>query len=76
MNRQGPSRREGGFAEVKLVEESTLSVPLDSSAFVPSSMSTPPATLELRLPKNRRLIVRKGFDRDLLMALVRTLEAL
>jgi len=76
LNRQGPSRGEGGFAEVKLVEESTLSLPLDSSASVPSSMPTSPATLELRLPKNRRLIVRKGFDRDLLVALVRTLEAL
>ena len=76
LNRQGPSRGEGGFAEVKLVEESTLSLPLDSSASVPSSMPTSPATLELRLPKNRRLIVRKGFDRDLLVALERTLEAL
>ena len=75
VNRQVPSRGEGGFAEVKLAEESTFSVPLDSSASVPSSMPTPPATLELRLRKNRRLIVRKGFDRELLMALLLALEA-
>ena len=66
-NHQGPSQVDGGFAEVKLVEESTLSLPLDPSASpsVPSLMPTSPVSLELRLPKNRRLIVRKGFDREL-----------
>jgi transposase-like protein len=64
--RQGDS----GFAEVKLVQKAGPAVPSASSA------SSPKARLELRLPGNRRLIVRTGFDCDLLIALVRTLEAL
>ena len=63
---KGPSQHlgDGGFAEVKLVRGFGLTA------------SPPDAPLELRLRGDRRLIVRTGFDRDLLIKLVRTLEAL
>jgi transposase-like protein len=34
------------------------------------------ASIEICLPSERRLLVRRGFDRDLLVELVRTLEGL
>jgi hypothetical protein len=35
-----------------------------------------PFAIEIRLPGRRGLLVRRGFDRDLLIELVRTLEGL
>ena len=52
-----------GFTRVKLLQETAAVAPAESG-------------LELRLPGDRRVIVRRGFDRDLLIELMRTLGEL
>jgi hypothetical protein len=42
---------------------------------VKSPKTSASEAIEIRLNRERRLLVRRGFDRDLLMDLVRTLEA-
>ena len=44
-----------------------------SAAAVPEAR---PARIEVRLSGRRRLLVRRGFDRDLLIELVRVLEGI
>ena len=51
------------FTRVKLVQETAAIVPAECG-------------LELRLPGDCRVVVRRGFDRDLLIELMRTLGEL
>ena len=68
----GPDRI--GFAEVKVIAESALTPTMKVDAFPRTAPSLP--ALEVHLRGDRRLIVRSGFDRTLLIDLVQTLEAM
>jgi transposase-like protein len=70
---EAQSRREGktSFAEV-----TPAAAPAVGKARGGASAGPEDAALELRLPGDRSLVVRRGFDRDLLIELVRALEGM
>ena len=63
-----------GFAEVKVIAASALTPAMKVDA--PRQIVPSLPAMEVQLRGDRRLIVRSGFDRTLLIDLVQTLEAM